>query len=146
LFCENTFAQTPNRYLPLSYTLYQKLNKEVYHQDSAFHSAIRPYYADHSALRGAVDSIHSIGVDSGRSSWLGRKLFQEHLIEVSKEDYQFYADFIPDFVVGYDKESGGSTWLNTRGYQLGLNVGNKFSFYTSGYENQGVFPQYITRF
>ncbi len=146
LFAKSTFTQTPNRYLPLSYTLYQKLNKEVYHKDSAFHSAVRPFYADHLALRSGVDSIHSVGIDSNRTSWLGRKLFQKHLIEVSKEDYQFYADFIPDFVLGYDKELGGGTWLNTRGYQLGLNVGNKFSFYTSGYENQGVFPQYITRF
>jgi hypothetical protein len=35
--------------------------------------------------------------------------------------------------------------LNTRGFQFGGTVGDKFSFYTSGYENQAVFPSIIIK-
>lgn len=139
------FSQTENVTLPYSFDYYQKFNREVYNQQETFHSSIKPYYSDHRILKSAVDSVLFTG-DSLRESWIGRKLFQQHLIEVNQEDYQIYADFMPDFLIGYDKELGRSTWLNTRGYQLGVKVGDKFSFYTSGYENQGVFPAYITNF
>lgn len=142
----NASAQTANNYLPFSHSLYNKLGNYTYDTKTSFHSSIKPYYSDHTVLSGVVDSIYNIGVDSTRKSWIERKLLQEHLIQVNKKEYQIYADFLPDFVVGYDDQSGKNTWLNTRGYQLGVKVGEKFSFYTSGYENQGVFPQYIANF
>jgi len=35
-------------------------------------------------------------------------------------------------------------WLNTRGFQVGLTVGRKFSFYANAFENQAVFPNYLS--
>jgi hypothetical protein len=35
------------------------------------------------------------------------------------------------------------TWMNGRGFQVGLNVGNKFTLNTSAFENQAVFPKYL---
>jgi len=57
-----------------------------------------------------------------------------------------YADFLPDMMIGRDVRDKKNTWLNTRGFQLGGNVGSKFSFYTSAYENQGVFANYYSNF
>lgn len=134
-------AQTPNQYLPYSFDFYQKFNPEVYNQSSRFHSAIKPYFGDDSLLNLAVDSFQSIGLDTLKRSWVHRKLLNEHLVDIKKEDYTFYADFLPDFQIGYDSQAG-NTWLNTRGYQFGGTIGKKFSFYTSGFENQAVFPGY----
>lgn len=139
------YAQTANNTLQYSYDNYQKYNREVYNNETRFHSSIKPFYADESVLRKATDSAVFTG-DSLKKSWVLRKIFQQHLIEVNKEDFSIYADFLPDFTLGYDKQSGKNIWLNTRGYQLGVKVGEKFSFYTSGFENQGVFPQYITNY
>ena len=139
-------AQTPNQNLPFSYDLYQKLDHKVYDRSGKFHSSIKPYLADDSVISSSIDSFYNIGTDTAKKSWVHRKLFREHLIEINKDDFKVYADFLPDFTIGYDRESGRYTWLNTRGYQIGLTVGDKFSFYTSGYENQGVFPAYITSF
>lgn len=144
-FSSISFAQTENVTLPYAYDHYQKYNPQVYNKTQRFHSAIKPFYGDHASLENAVDSVSFTG-DSLRRTWLGRKLFQQHLIEINKDDYQIYADFLPDFTIGYDQDLDRSTWLNTRGYQIGVKVGDKFSFYTSGYENQGVFPAYITNF
>jgi hypothetical protein len=139
-------AQTPNNYQPFSFDFYQKLNKQVYDVNSSFHSAFKPYFQDDSLLKPTIDSFYNYGEDTLKRSWVHRKLLNEHLIEIKKEDYTFYADFLPDFQLGYDKQRGSSIWANTRGYQFGGTIGSKFSFYTSGYENQAKFPQYITNF
>src|SRR5690606_36693664 len=63
------------------------------------------------------------------SNWLVRKIFNEHLVQVEKEDHTFYPDFLPDFQIG--KEMIGAdkrtTRLNTRGVQLGLTIKDKFT-------------------
>jgi hypothetical protein len=88
-----------------------------------------------------------LGTDSlNRRSWLRRKVTEEHLVQVSAPDYTFYADFLPDFQIGREFNDSKTTWKNTRGFQVGGTIGKKFSFYTNGYENQGVFANYITDF
>ena len=77
-------------------------------------------------------------------SYIHRKVFTEHLIDVKKEDYTAYIDFLPDFIIG--KADSKNTWLNTRGFQIGGTVAKNFSFYTSGYENQGQFADYYLNY
>lgn len=131
---------------PYSYYQYQKLNKSLYSLDTRFHTSLKPVINDDTTLTGQLDSLLVIGTEKTRNSWIGRKLFNEHLVELNKEDYSFYLDFLPDFQVGRDKEHGITTWLNTRGYHLGGRVGKKFSFYSSGFENQSRFNNYLTKY
>ncbi|TZF86457.1 gliding motility protein RemB (plasmid) [Pedobacter sp. BS3] len=146
-FAANAWAQTPNQVIPYTYQFYQKLNNVVYSKETRFHSAIRPSFADDSVLAGRYNELMSLGVDTlQKHSWGHRKLFNEHLLQFRDSDYQVYADFLPDFQVGKEFADQKTTWLYTRGYQVGGNVGKKFSFYTSGYENQGVFPNYLESF
>ena len=146
IFINNCYSQTTNQVLPNDFNFYQKLNQKVYSTDTRFHSSIKPYFIDDSIIALSIDSIFNIGLDTGKHSWGKRKMFFEHLIEIKKKDYTFYADFLPDFQLGYDKEKDESVWLNTRGYQIGGTIGDKFSFYTSGFENQARFPSYIQNF
>lgn len=139
-------AQTPSNYQPFSHDFYQKLNHKVYSTHTRFHSSIKPYFLDDSIIALSVDSIFNAGLDTGKQTWVKKKLFYEHLLEIKKKDYTFYADFLPDFQIGYDQESGKNIWLNTRGYQVGGTIGDKFSFYTSGFENQAKFPTYFKNF
>ncbi len=143
--CVKLKAQTPNNQQLYSFDFYQKLNTAAYDKTTKFHSSIKPYFRDDTIIKFRIDSFDKIGLDSSKKSWVHRKLFNEHLITAKGSNYAFYADFLPDFQVGHD-EQNGPTWLNTRGYQIGVTVGKKFSFYTSGYENQGVFPKYISTF
>lgn len=147
------FFFTPQRatpqsgYLPYSYHFYRDLSSHLYNKDTKVHSALKPWYIkEDSTLSESIDSLQSYGVDSSRRGWITRKLLNEHLIQVNKADYSFYADFLPDMIIGRDLSGKKKTWQNTRGYQLGGAVGKKFSFYTSGYENQGVFPGYYQTF
>ncbi|RXF69349.1 gliding motility protein RemB [Arcticibacter tournemirensis] len=134
-------------YLPYSFHFYQQLNKEIYDPNTRVHSSLKPFYIkEDSVITRATDSLLNRGVDSSRHGWISRKLFNEHLFQVNKDDYTFYGDFLPDFIIGRDFSGKKTTWQNTRGYQFGGTVGKKFSFYTSGYENQGKFPKYYQDF
>ena len=138
----STFAQTPNLATPYSFDLNQKLSRQLYDQSTRSHSSLKPLFFDDSLLKAAFDSVLSYGVDTSRKSWGYRKLFSEHLVEVNRPDFTAYIDFLPDFKVGQDISEEKTTWLNTRGFQIGGTVGEKFSFYTSGFENQGQFANY----
>jgi len=140
-------ASTPNQNIPYDYQLYQKLNRSVYDTKYKFHSSIKGFNADDPYLKARYDSLMNYGVDSlTRRSWVHRKLFQEHLLQFSDEDYNIYADFLPDFQLGRDLSGNKTTWLNTRGFQVGGHVGKNFSFYLNGFENQGKFADYVNNY
>lgn len=132
-------------YQPYSYQHYQKLNNVWYSPDTRIHTAIKPAIVQ-SEWRGRQDSLMQLGVRH-RDSWGGRKLFNEHLIDIQKEDHRFYADFLPDFQIGRDFAGGGkTTWQNTRGVQAGLMIGDNFSLYANIFENQALFPRYLDEY
>lgn len=129
--------------LPYSYQLDQKFDARIYSVDNSFHTALKPFLID-STISAKYSEIMNRGVDSGRKTWVGRKLFNEHLFDVKEKDFTFYGDYLPDLQVGRDVPNHINTDLNTRGYQFGGTIGDKFFFYTSGFENSGKFPAYYT--
>src|SRR5690606_10303155 len=81
------------------------------------------------------------------------KLYKEHLFEIKGEDYSLFIDPLFNLEIGLDlsdtsgrgtiKDEGGTIHTNTRGFQVGGTINNNFSFYTSFYENQSYFPDYL---
>ncbi|MDB5089959.1 MAG: gliding motility protein RemB [Mucilaginibacter sp.] len=128
-------------YLPYSYQLDQKFNSSVYSLQSSLHTSLKPFLID-STLSPTYNAIMNRGVDSSRKSWIVRKIFNEHVFDVKTKEYTFYADYLPDLLIGRDFSDKITTNLNTRGYQLGGTVGDKFSFYSSGFENSAKFAGY----
>jgi len=127
---------------PYSYSYYQKFNDILYAQESNLHTSAKPFVMEQ-ALLSRLDSLQA-NEPTSANNWFMRKIFNEHLVQVEKADYTFYADFLPDFQMGKDlRGDKRKTWLNTRGFQAGLSIGDKFSFYTNFFENQSVFPQYL---
>ncbi len=140
-------VQAQSVYLPYAYQFYQKLDSSVYSNQSRFHSSMKPFLVDDSLISQQYQSLMNAGVDSvGKRSWVHRKLFQEHLVDIKEKEFTAFIDFLPDFTAGRDFKNQKTTWLNTRGYQIGGTIGSKFYFYTSGYENQGVFPGYVNSY
>jgi len=131
---------------PYSYNQYQKLSKDLYSRDTRFHTALKPIIGDDTLLNRSLDSLLSVNTDKTYNSWVLRKLFNEHLIQIEKEDFNVYIDFLPDFQIGSDVNHKITTWTNTRGYQVMGNIGKKFSFYSSGFENQARFNNYLTKY
>ncbi|AMR33793.1 hypothetical protein A0256_21315 [Mucilaginibacter sp. PAMC 26640] len=143
-------------YLPQSYQFYQKFNGQVYSKSNSMHTALRPFLID-TALNSRYNELMSVGVDTTRQNWFLRKLLNEHLVDVKAKGYTFYADILIDNNFAGDLKNKATTpaafkpvgfgvnthlGINTRGFQVGGTIGDNFSFYTSGYENQAVFPSY----
>ncbi|MCO4293128.1 hypothetical protein NF867_09655 [Solitalea sp. MAHUQ-68] len=114
--------------------------KRLYTDSVVRHTSFRPYVLNDN------DSLFLNKDSSSHITWGGRKLFDEHLLQVVKPEYKLYLDFLPDFQVGSDLKNDRTTWVNTRGFLIGGNIGKSFSFYTSFYENQGVFPLYVDNY
>lgn len=140
-------AHAQSVYLPYDYQFYQKLDSSVYSNQSRFHSSMRPFLVDDPQISQQYQSLMNAGVDSiGKRSWVHRKLFNEHLVDIKNKDFTAFIDYLPDLTIGQDFSAKKTTWLNTRGYQIGGTIGKKFYFYTSGYENQAVFADYINNY
>ncbi|MDB5140462.1 MAG: hypothetical protein JWR12_2378 [Mucilaginibacter sp.] len=132
-------------YLPYSYQLDQKFNSTIYSTGTSFHTSLKPFLID-SVLSPTYNAIMQRSIDTGRKGWIPRKIFNEHLFDVKNKDFTFYGDYLTDFQFGRDISNHLNTNVNTRGYQFGGTVGSKFFFYTSGYENQGKFPLYLSNY
>ncbi len=108
------------------------------------HTASKPFIK-----REANKYYNVAGYDStlsyNKKSWWGRKVFDEHLLKVEKEDFWFSLDPTMNFQVGKDFNSErSSTYVNTRGFYIEGQLGKEFSFQTSFYETQARFADYTT--
>ncbi|NEU10245.1 hypothetical protein GZH53_18120 [Flavihumibacter sp. R14] len=144
--CFSVRAQTPNEYLPYSFQSYQKIESKTYDPSLKYHTAFKPFFADDSLVASGINSSYKSRLDTLKNTWPNRKLFNEHLVEIKRNDFAFYADFLPDAQVGKSIQEDDNTWLNTLGYQAGGTIGTKFSVHTSGYKSEQKFPLYLNSY
>lgn len=134
-------------YQPYSYQFYQKLNTKEYATGSRLHTSLKPYFlSDSTPVRTAYDSIMNFKINKPGLNWFIRAGFTGHLADVKTKNYTFYFDYLPDLLVGKENFSKQNIWLNTRGIQFGATIGKSFFVYTSIFENQGQFPNYIDNY
>ncbi|MFH1005573.1 MAG: hypothetical protein V1781_08830 [Bacteroidota bacterium] len=88
--------------------------------------------------------------DGKKIPFLWRKLHYENLIIIKDTTKKFYLTIDPLFNFEYGKilqdTSEKKLFKNTRGVLLRGNIGTKFSFESSFYENQTTFVDYINKF
>jgi hypothetical protein len=115
------------------------IDSTISNTGSSFVSCFKPYI---------VPSIQ-ITKDKSRS-WLFRKLKKENIIIVNDTADRFYltADPLFNFEFGKDMAdtSGEMLYRNTRGFIIRGDIGRKFSFETSFYENQATYVKYIDNY
>ncbi|MDB4902771.1 MAG: hypothetical protein JWQ63_2052 [Mucilaginibacter sp.] len=146
LFLIINVAWSQSEYQPYSYQFYQKLDEDIYSIQTREHTSLKPYFPVDSLLKNHYDSLINYGSDQKPHSWEYRKLFNEHLIDVKSPGSTFYVDLLPDFVIGRDFSSKQTTSITSLGLQAGGTVGNKFSYYISGYQSSAIFPEYISTY
>jgi hypothetical protein len=95
--------------------------------------------------------VPSVQIQKDKSkSWLARKLKNENLIIVKDTTDKFYLTIDPliNFEFGMDMAdtSGEKLYKNTRGFIVRGDIGRKFSFESSFYENQATYAGYIDNY
>jgi len=134
---------------------YQRLNNmrelriaaPLYDIDADYHTSIKPYdrwQIDSLALaRQWQEELHY-----DKSSWFGRKLFNQHLLDVKGEDFHITVDPLVNFRGGIDLQETDRDpyYVNTRGFSLEAQLGEKVSISSSYLENQARFPEFVGSF
>ncbi|MCK5815330.1 MAG: gliding motility protein RemB [Flavobacteriaceae bacterium] len=109
------------------------------------HTAVKPYVYSEIETYVDLDKQKSL-LMKDESSWLGKKLWNEHLFQVEGKDFWFTVDPLLDLQIGIDNSDLDYTYNNTRGLQIQGALGKKMSFSTTIYESQGRFPDYVNRY
>lgn len=132
--------------IPFTHSYYARFDANMNAIGTNSHTASKPFlFAD-------VMPYYNIEAERAalakeKSTWLGRKFWNENLVQVQGEDYWFTIDPIFDLQIGKDTEADfSSTFNNTRGLLIQGGLGKKFNFYTSVFESQGRFAQYFNEY
>jgi hypothetical protein len=137
--------------IPLNNDLLLPINKEINKKEILFHSSMKPYLDSDLNRYFNYDSLVDYSkrdftfMNNRKHPWFWRKLRRESLIRMNSKNFQATADPFFNFELGKEK-NGSSCYVNTRGYYIKGKIGKHFAFNSSFYENQGVFPKYISNF
>lgn len=117
------------------------------HKASGTHTASKPYVFNEVNNYINLDSVKNQFLKPDVSSWMGRKIWNEHLLSVQEEDYWFTMDFLLDVQLGKDNSDEVSyTYNNSRILQINGGLGDQFSYSATIYESQGRFARYINEY
>jgi hypothetical protein len=132
--------------IPFTHSYYARFDANMNAVGTNSHTASKPFlFADVQPYYNIESERAALSKET--STWLGRKLWNEHLVQVQGEEYWFTIDPIFDLQVGKDTEADfSSTFNNTRGLLIQGGLGKKFNFYTSVFESQGRFAQYFNEY
>ncbi len=129
--------------IPFTHAYYARFDGQMNVLGTNSHTAAKPFvYAEVAPYYDFKAEKESLA--KGSDGWWGRKLWDEHLVQVQGKDYWFVIDPIFDLQVGKDTEADfNSTYNNTRGLIVQGGLGKTLNFSTSVYESQGRFAQYF---
>ncbi|GAA0871476.1 hypothetical protein GCM10009117_06220 [Gangjinia marincola] len=128
--------------IPLSHEVYSRFDDEMNAIGTNSHTASKPFiYQDVNRYYKFEEEQEKIALKI--DSWLGRKVFNEHLIRVTGKDYWITGDIAADLQLGNDSESNDYTFNNTRAAIVQGGIGKKISFWTTVQESQGRFARYF---
>jgi hypothetical protein len=89
-------------------------------------------------------SVSDLDTNSERSTWVGRKLFDEHFFQYQNQEFFITIDPILNLNLGKDLRDADNKnfFHNTRGIRVTGGIGNYFGFYSTLMENQARFVDY----
>ncbi|MCB0398801.1 MAG: gliding motility protein RemB, partial [Winogradskyella sp.] len=131
--------------IPFTHSYYARFDDEMNVIGTNSHTAAKPFiYKDVSKYYDIKAEKESLTKET--DSWFGRKLYNEHLVQVQGKDYWFTLDPIVDLQLGGETEGDDGTWNNTRGVFIQAGLGKRFNLSTSIYESQGRFADYFNNY
>ena len=132
--------------IPLSHEFYSRFEDEVNMIGTNFHTSSKPFlFSEVQPYYNFEEEL--LKLQKPVNSWVGKKIWNEHLFRFQGEDYWFTVDFALDLQVGKDFDSDlDVTYNNTRAAIFQGGLGKDLNFYAVVYENQGRFADYFNRY
>jgi len=132
--------------IPFSHQNYARFDSNMNVLGSNAHTAAKPY--DYAKVNRYYDFKTNLSqLQKNKSTWLGRKFWNEHLFSVKGKNYWFTGDVVADLQLGKDIQSELSyTYNNTRAFSVQGGLGKKINFSTTIFESQGRFADYVNAY
>ncbi|MEN8765209.1 MAG: gliding motility protein RemB [Wenyingzhuangia sp.] len=127
--------------MPFNHASYSVFEQGMYQAENT-HTSLKPYL-----YRNAVGiQNYKAPLLKDKTSWWGRKLWNEHLVAISGTDYWFHLDVLLDVDGGIDNTEVGTTSNNTRILKMEGQIGSQLSYSASVFESQSFFTQFINEY
>jgi len=131
--------------VPLSHHKYSRFDPALNRVGLNNHTAQKPY------IYSEVNKYYDFEAENqtilkNKTSWLGRKWWNEHFISLKGKDYWLTVDPGVDLQIGKDFDADISTYNNTRLVYTQGGIGRNISFFAVIYESQGRFAGYFNRY
>ena len=128
--------------IPFSHSYYAQFDGAMNQVGSNNHTASKPYtYAEVSKyynLKAVNESLQK-----KVSTWLGRKWWNQNMVQIQGEDYWLVLNPIVDLQMGKASDLDASySYVNTRGLNFRGGLGKQINFTTTVFESQGRFAGY----
>ncbi|AJR03176.1 gliding motility protein RemB [Siansivirga zeaxanthinifaciens] len=132
--------------VPFTHADYYKFDRQMNVIGANSHTASKPFVYEEVSRYYDFD-LETKKLQKTTSTWGGRKLWNEHLVQIQTKDYWFTFDPILDLELGKDTEADFNyTFNNTRGIKVQGGLGSKLNFYATVFESQGRFAQYVNTY
>lgn len=135
--------------IPFSHSYYAQFDDELNQVGANNHTSSKPYaYAE-------VNKYYDFKkvaklIEKPKTTWLGKKFWNENMVELKGDDYWFTLNPIVDIQLGKSQSNvpnnSNSTFINTRGIQFNGGLGKTVNFTSTLYESQGRFAAYFNQY
>ncbi len=143
------FSQQSNSLLNREWSLNLEKEKNIIDSDSTKQNSVTDHSCFKPFITGAIHIDKNNPTRKATSVWK-RKIHQENLFIVNDSADNFYLTIDPLFNLEAGKDfadlSGEKLYKNTRGFLVRGDIGKKFSFESSFYENQATYAKYIDEY
>jgi hypothetical protein len=128
--------------IPLSNHDYSKFDPSLNRVGLNNHTSQKPYiYSEVNKYYNFEEKNQALLMN--KTSWFGRKLWNEHMVSLKGKDYWLTLDPGVDLQVGKDFDEDIDTYNNTRLITTQGGIGKTISFFAVIYESQGRFSGYF---
>ena len=143
---DSTFLEH-NSHLNIPFTHQRYVDFEyAMHQTKGTHTASKPYTYDEVGKYYDLTKEKKKFLKPNKRTWVGNKIWNEHLLQIKHKDYWLTVDFLLDTQLGKDNSNLAYTFNNTRAVNVNGAIGKNFSFSTTYFESQARFASYINSF
>jgi len=128
--------------IPFTHFLYNELFTNT---PDSLHTGLKPLHFFE--INNEIYSKYYNELVADKKTWIGRKLFNEHLFIINNEDYFITIDPVIDWQLGKDNlRTNDYVFKNTRGIRVEGQIGKQVSFSSTIVENWARFPKYLDRY
>ncbi len=129
--------------LPFSHETYRNL--DAFETNLQTHTSVKPYIYRSLLPHINFDTIQQ-QLSLHKTSWWGRKFWDENMLIIEDSNYWFHLDPIADLQLGKDNSDQTYTYNNTRALRVEGGLGKKLGFSSTLFESQGRFAHYFNKY